>query len=156
VLIRRWFREAVVDDPRLGRRRKMTPVELGLVQSVLGGVMIGVLALLLERGPGGLPVLPATPEGWLAVSWLGLLGSGVAYLLFFHLIAAWGATRTTLVTYIMPPVGILLGVVVLRESMDLRVIVGTALIIGGIALVNSRFGQRRLYGRATAVPAQER
>ena len=59
-------------------------------------------------------------------AWLGVLGSGVAYLIYFRLIRAWGATRTAAVTYLMPVVGIALGVVVGNETLDLRVVAGTA------------------------------
>jgi drug/metabolite transporter (DMT)-like permease len=76
-----------------------------------------------------------------------LLGSGVAYLLVFRLFAHWGATRTTLVAYLLPVVGIVLGYLVLDEAIDGRLIAGTALIIAGVFLVNSKFGQRRVYGR---------
>ena len=47
--------------------------------------------------------------------WLGLLGSGVAYLFVFRLFAHWGATRTTLVAYLLPVVGIVLGSSVLKN-----------------------------------------
>jgi len=87
-----------------------------------------------------------------AVVWLGLLGSGLAYLCFFRLLATWGSTRTSLVAYLLPVVGIVLGFLVLNETVDGRVLAGTGLIVGGVALVNSRFGQRRLFGRAAPVP----
>jgi drug/metabolite transporter (DMT)-like permease len=61
-----------------------------------------------------------------------------------------GATRTSLVAYLLPVVGIISGALVLDEKVDARVILGTALVIGGVALVNSRFGERRLFGRANA------
>jgi drug/metabolite transporter (DMT)-like permease len=51
----------------------------------------------------------------------------------------------------MPVVGLLLGVVVASEPIDLRMVAGTALVIGGVALVNSRFGRRRLFAPARAV-----
>jgi drug/metabolite transporter (DMT)-like permease len=85
-----------------------------------------------------------------AVAWLGVFGSGFAYLFFYRLIRNWGSTRTALVAYILPIVGILAGYLVLGEAVDARLLLGTALIIGGIALVNSRFGARRLYGRPAA------
>ena len=78
----------------------------------------------------------------------GILGSGLAYLFVFRLFAHWGATRTTLVAYLIPVVGIVLGYLVLAEPIDARLIIGTALVIAGIGLVNSRFGRRRLFGRA--------
>jgi drug/metabolite transporter (DMT)-like permease len=74
-------------------------------------------------------------------------------LAFFYLLERWGATRTALVAYLLPVVGIILGVLVLQEAISLPMLLGTALIIGGIALANSRFGQRRLIGRRAEVEA---
>jgi drug/metabolite transporter (DMT)-like permease len=93
-----------------------------------------------------------TPVAVGSVAWLGILGSGVAYLVNFRLLKEWGATRTTLVSYLLPVVGIALGVLVRGESIGAQVLAGTGLIVGGIALVNSRFGARRLFGRTPPVP----
>jgi len=81
-------------------------------------------------------LFPHSGLTWFALAWLGLLGSCVAYLLYFYLINAWGATRTSLVTYIFPVVGLLLGIIFLNEAADWRLIVGSALVVGGIAVVN--------------------
>jgi drug/metabolite transporter (DMT)-like permease len=70
--------------------------------------------------------------------------------MYFRLLKRWGATRTSMVAYVLPVFGIVLGFLVLSEPIDGRLLVGTALVIGGVALVNSRFGSRRLYGRANA------
>jgi drug/metabolite transporter (DMT)-like permease len=97
-------------------------------------VMMAIPALILERpwerGIAG--------DALFAVIWLGLLGSGAAYLVFFRLVGHWGATRTSLVAYLLPIWGIVLGALVLSESIDTRLLVGTVLVIGGIALVNMR------------------
>ena len=77
----------------------------------------------------------------------------MAYLAVFRLFAHWGATRTTLVAYLIPVVGIVLGYLVLDEAVDARIIIGTALVIAGIGLVNSRFGRRQLFGRVPPVEA---
>ena len=71
----------------------------------------------------------------------------------FRLFQHWGATRTTLVAYLIPVVGIVLGYLVLSEPVDARIIVGTALVIAGVGLVNSRFGRRRVFGRVPPVEA---
>src|SRR4030065_129601 len=85
---------------------------------------------------------PAPPITWLALAWLGLLGSCTAYLLYFYLIETWGPTRATLVTYVFPVVGVLLGVVFLNEVADWRLVLGSALVVGGIGLVNVRVRRR--------------
>jgi drug/metabolite transporter (DMT)-like permease len=81
---------------------------------------------------------PHSPLAWFAILWLGLLGTCVAYLLFFWLINAWGPTRASLVTYIFPVIGLVLGLIFLHEAADWRLLLGSALIVGGIAVVNLR------------------
>ncbi len=85
------------------------------------------------NAPNQFPTLPIT---WLAILWLGVLGSCVAFLLFFYLLNTLGATRTTLVTYIFPVVGLVLGIVFLNEPMDWRLGIGSVLILSGIVIVN--------------------
>ena len=115
-------------------------------------VIVSVVALALER-----PWETATPDvaGWFSVVWLGIFGSGLAYVLYFRLLGRWGATRTSLVAYLLPVYGIVLGFLVLREHVDVTLILGTALVIAGVALVNSPWGQRRLFGPAARVPPVE-
>jgi len=86
----------------------------------------------------------------LAVVWLGLVGSGLAYLAFFWLLSQWGATRTSTVAYLLPVVGLVLGFVVRHEQVTLVTLVGAAMVLSGVALANSRYGQRRLIGRRAA------
>lgn len=117
-------------------------------------VMTTILTFTFER-----PLdVTVKPEAWFAVIWLGLLGSGLAYLLFFRILGRWGATRTSMVAYLLPVFGITLGALVLSEPVDARLIIGTALVIGGVALVNSKYGSRPLFqrGPANAEPAKPR
>jgi drug/metabolite transporter (DMT)-like permease len=81
-------------------------------------------------------VLPTPPIAWFAVAWLGLLGSCLAYLLYFSLMNAWGVTRAALVSYVFPVVGLILGITLLDEALDWRLFVGTALVVAGIVAVN--------------------
>ena len=128
----------------------LRPMIPALLQVGFAFVMLAVLAFVFERP---LEVVP-TPESVFAVVWLGLLGSGVAYLLFFRILGSWGATRTSLVAYLLPVFGIALGATVLNEPVDASLLLGAALVIGGIALVNAPPGSRigisgRLSGGST-------
>jgi drug/metabolite transporter (DMT)-like permease len=96
-------------------------------------LITAVIALALEHP---WTVRPAAASVG-AIVWLGVLGSGLAYLAFFRLLGRWGATRTAAVAYLLPVVGIVLGAMVLSEPIDARTIAGTLLIIGGVSLVNS-------------------
>ena len=126
----------------------LRPMIPALFQVAFAFVYVTVLAFIFER-----PLeAPMTTETVFAVAWLGILGSGLAYLIFFRLLGRWGATRTSMVAYLLPVFGLVLGAAVLHEAVDARLIVGTALVIGGIAVVNSRFGSRPLHGRRDQVP----
>jgi drug/metabolite transporter (DMT)-like permease len=123
--------------------RGLPPMIPAVFQVTFAAIITGVIALLIEEPWTAQP----DSEAIFSILWLGILGSGLAYLFVFRLFAAWGATRTTLVAYLIPVVGIVLGYLVLQEPVDARIIVGTALVIAGVGLVNSRFGRRRLFGR---------
>ena len=134
-----------------GRRhvRGIRPMIPAVMQVTFALLITGTLALLTEQP------WTATPDAQavFAIVWLGVLGSGFAYLAVFRILANWGATRYTLVAYVIPVVGIVLGYLVLAEPIDARLIAGTALIVAGVGLVSSRFGRRRLFGRVPPVEA---
>ena len=129
--------------------RGIPPMIPAVFQVTFAAIITGTAAILIEHPWTAQPDL----EAIFSILWLGILGSGLAYLAVFRLFAHWGATRTTLVAYLLPVVGIVLGYLVLDEAVDARIIVGTALVIAGIGLVNSRFGRRRLFGRVPPVEA---
>jgi drug/metabolite transporter (DMT)-like permease len=134
----------------------LRPMIPALFQVGFAFVISGALALVIERPIGRVAV---TPEALLSVVWLGIVGSGFAYLFYFRILRDWGATRTSLVAYLLPVVGIALGA--LRgEPITANRVIGTVLIIGGVALVNSRYGARPLFQaraerRAAAAPVSE-
>jgi drug/metabolite transporter (DMT)-like permease len=144
----------LIDDPVAGPRTP-SAVEIALPQALVSGSMVTVVALITQLGQPHPVLAPPTPQAWLAVLWLGLLGSGVAHVLMFTIIRWWGAGRATLVTYLMPVVGIALGVAILGETLLAIEFLGALLIIGGLLVANSRYGRRQLYGRAASATATE-
>jgi drug/metabolite transporter (DMT)-like permease len=109
----------------------MVPAFIEVTSALL---MVGICSLLFES-PIGL-ITSAPPDALFAVLWLGIFGSGLAYLAFFRLIEHWGATRTSSVAYLLPVWGVVLGLIVLNEPLQSGLILGTGLVILGIALVN--------------------
>ena len=130
--------------------RGLAPLIPAVFQVTFALVIVALLALLTER-----PWETARPdlEAWFSVVWLGIFGSGLAYLAYFRLLSRWGATRTSMVAYLLPIIGIVLGFVVRGEPIDGTLIGGTALVIAGVALVNGRWGRRRLFQSAQQIEA---
>lgn len=70
-----------------------------------------------------------------AIGVIGLGGTGLAYLWFNDVLESWGPTRASSVTYVMPIVGIMLGVVFLGETLHWYEPVGGAIVIAGVLIM---------------------
>jgi drug/metabolite transporter (DMT)-like permease len=84
---------------------------------------------------GGTPNYDLSLEAWGSLLGLGLFGTGVAYILYNWLIENTGSVRASLVTYIVPVIAVVLGWIVLDESIGLNTVAGGLLIIAGVASV---------------------
>lgn len=114
--------------------RNVRPVVQSTMILMFATAIMWVITPVVER-----PVaLPAQPLAWVAVLWLGVLGLCAAYLLFFWLNNVWGPTRASLVTYVFPVVGVVLGVIFLAEPLNWNMVLGSALVVGGIVVVNRK------------------
>lgn len=112
----------------------LNPPMQTFLQFSMSTLMIWPLTFLIERQV----VLPKLPMTWLALLWLGLLGSALAYIIYFGLLHRLGPTRLSMVTYIPPIVGVLLGILFLGEPFHLLSMLGALLILSGITIVNSK------------------
>ena len=113
-------------------------------------VMATVLALPVAVVTTAREGLDLTPRRLLAVCLLGVLGTGVAYVLFYRVIAELGPTMASAVTYLAPVMAVTVGLLFLHEPFHLRLVAGGVLIIGGIVLLNGQGVRSR--ERAEAVP----
>lgn len=114
--------------------RNVGPVALALGQLLIADVA----AFAMVFAFGGFTQQSFTLPAIASLLWLGLLGSCLAYILYFIVLEEWGATRTALVTYIVPVVGVAAGVIFLGEQLDWRMFAGGLLILSGVAAVNWR------------------
>jgi drug/metabolite transporter (DMT)-like permease len=102
------------------------------LQLAAGTLIVWIIAFFTEK-PFILPEMPIT---WLALAWLGVLGTCFAYIIYFYLLHKIGPTRTSMITYIPPLIGMLLGVGFLKEQFYWQALVGALMILSGISIVN--------------------
>lgn len=109
-------------------------------QMLMASIILVPASLIIDR-PW---TLSPTPISMASILALAVLGTAIAYLMYFWLIANVGATRTSLVTYISPVIAVILGAVVLNEHLNWSMVVGLGLVVAGVGLVTNL----QLRGRA--------
>ncbi len=106
------------------------------------GVVAASLAITaviyLPVGVAQWPTAPVSTEAWLSVVGLAVVCTALAFLIFFQLIAEVGPSRATVITYMNPAVALVLGVIVLDESVTRATLVGFGLILAGSVLATAR------------------
>jgi drug/metabolite transporter (DMT)-like permease len=102
-------------------------------QMLLGAVELAVVTVAVTTVPVSFPLMPV-----LSVVALGVLGTGVAFLIQFGLVAEVGPTIAMMVTYFIPVVAIAAGVIVLDETLSWYTPVGTLIILFGAALTQPK------------------
>lgn len=127
-----------------GRRfTGINPMVVATGQVTASSLMMTPLALLFGFPAGYF--MPSL-ESWGALFGLAVLCTVVAYILYFRILATSGATNLMLVTFLIPPSAILLGVLFLGERLDLSQLIGMALIFAGLTVMDGRV-LRRLWPR---------
>jgi drug/metabolite transporter (DMT)-like permease len=123
-------------------RERLEPIMIAagnfIPATIFSGIMVFVEPLFGGRAP--VDLLAVDPNALQAVLLLGVLNTFIAYLFFYYIVQQLGAFRATNVTYIVPVVGVILGWLVLGESMDWRLLLGAGLIFLGLGMIN--LGQR--------------
>ena len=133
------------------RRMGIAPMATAAGQVCASTMLLLPVMLLVDR-PWTLAMpYPAT---WGAVLGVGLFSTALAYVLYFRILAAAGATNLLLVTFLIPVSAILLGALVLGETLLLRHFVGMAVIGAGLAFIDGRLPwlliERHIYRTDTA------
>ena len=100
-----------------------------------------------RRLPRALSPGYALPTAAAATLVLGAIGTGYAYTLQFDIVRAAGTVVSSTVTYVIPVVSVLLGVLVLGEHLDLPQLVGFALVLGAASIIGRPAGGWRSVGR---------
>jgi drug/metabolite transporter (DMT)-like permease len=117
------------------KRMGISPTSVTAWQLLLGALVMLPIALTIDR-PWRQPLPPMAAIGSIVA--LALLCTSFAYVLYFKLIDRAGATNALLTTLLVPPVAILLGALVLGESLSAAEFAGLALIALGLAAIDGR------------------
>ena len=118
------------------RRMGIAPAEAAAGQVTASAVLILPIMLVVDQ-PWTLSAPPSLTV-WLALAGLALLSTALAYVLYFRILAAAGATNLLLVTLLIPVPATLLGAAVLGEQLEPRHFAGMALIGLGLVLIDGR------------------
>jgi drug/metabolite transporter (DMT)-like permease len=124
-----------------GRRFRdmgIAPLDAAAGQVTASSLLILPIMLTVEQPWND--ALP-TPTIWAALAALALLSTALAYVLYFRILAAAGATNLLLVTFLIPVTSILLGAVFLQERLEPRHFFGMALIGFGLLVIDGRLGR---------------
>jgi drug/metabolite transporter (DMT)-like permease len=127
-------------------RKDVEPLQVAagsFISAAIGGAVLCVIEPLFPGGRSFVPYTDLSGDVLRAIVVLGVLNTFVAYLFFYYLIQQLGAFRASMVTYVVPPVGLFLGWLFLNERLDLLLLLGAGLIFTGIAVVNIRLQNLR-------------
>lgn len=131
----------------LARRhlKEQSSTIVAMSQLLIAAIILVPFSLLLDQ-PFGLRPTPAALGSLVA---LAVMGTAIAYVMYYWLVANVGATRTSLVTYVSPVIAVFLGALLLNERLDWTTFVGLIAIIAGVAIVTRSPAPRPIL--ATAV-----
>jgi drug/metabolite transporter (DMT)-like permease len=129
-------------------RRFVSPRGLPAVTVATVQVGLGALVMLLVAPFVAATPVHLTPRVVASVLTLGALGTGMAYVWLTNIVMGWGATNASTVTYLTPLVGVVLGVLLLGETLTWNQPLGALVVVFGIAV-----SQGLLRSRPAPAPA---
>lgn len=122
-----WLRRNVTG------RHDHDPLIVAAVQIGLAAVLALALAPLIARGPWHVD-----SRVLVSMALLGCVSTGFAYVWSMRVVAAWGPVPASTVTYLTPLVGVVLGIIVLDESLSWHEPVGAVIVCAGVVLAQRR------------------
>ncbi len=117
------------------RLRALAPATIAGGQLTMAAILLLPVALIVDR-PWSLPQISAAAV-WATLA-LAVMSTAIAYLIYFRILSRAGATNALLVTFLIPVSAILLGVLLLEETIEPRQLAGMAVIAAGLAAIDGR------------------
>ena len=125
-------------------QRRLEPIVAAAGAMTVTAAISGAVAYAAPWLGGAAPAVlgDLAPRVLGAILTLGVLNTFVAYLIFYATIETLGAARASMVTYVIPAVGLTLGALFLDEPVDARLLTGAAMIVGSIGICSAATGRR--------------
>lgn len=112
--------------------RKLEPAILAAGQMFFGLIPLLLIGIPLEGNPFH---YHWTPKSWLALLYLAVVGSVIAFMLYYWLVHHMDVTKTMLISLVTPVVAVVLGMLVLGEDLSWRTVAGGIMIMVGVRFV---------------------
>lgn len=106
--------------------------------AVASATLVGASVLVAPLAIATWPQQPIPMTSWVSATLLGVLCTGLAYVLYYRLLHRIGPSRAVTVTYIVPLFGVVWAWMLLGEALTLSMALGGGLILSGVALSQSR------------------
>jgi drug/metabolite transporter (DMT)-like permease len=106
----------------------MSPVAISVGTLAVSAVVLAPFAAATW------PASPPSTRAWMELLFLGVVSSGLGFLLYYRLVRNIGAVRATSVTFLNPPVALISGALYLGEPITLQMLAGAAVILAGTGL----------------------
>jgi drug/metabolite transporter (DMT)-like permease len=144
------FAGSYVYARRLLTNRGTEPLVLSAAQLTAGALMLGAASQWIGRQP-----VTLTGTVALSVVALGVLSTGIAYVLNYRLIQDEGPTAASMTNYLTPVVAVLLGIVIVDERLSWNLAVGTAVVLLGVWIAERNPDERGVPTGDTLVSSED-
>jgi drug/metabolite transporter (DMT)-like permease len=116
--------------------QKAPPLVMPIIQLLSSLIYLIPLACYFE---GPIHLLDMSMSSAAAISGLAILGTMLAYIVYYRIILHHGATAVSMVTYLLPVIGTLLGMIFLNEKINAAFYIASILILVGLMVMNGNF-----------------
>ena len=110
----------------------VSPLAITTYAALIGAAMLGVA--VLARGELGLPQVSG--KAWIAIVYMGTLGTAVAFVWFLEGVQQLGPARAAIFVNLVPVAAIALGALLLGEKITAPMLAGATLVVAGVWIIN--------------------
>ena len=124
--------KTIINTVKDKNNNKIHPLVICSTTLICAAVILFPFVYLIE----GLPQPAQTSGVWFSLMFMSLIGTGTAFMIFYYLLSKVDATNVSIVTFLIPPIAIFVGWIVLDEVLTSNMYIGMGVIFLGLVLLN--------------------